>query len=82
MQKGIDTRFHSQRQSRSCFSQRKYNYVSGTTAIALTDEWTKYEYSIELEAEQTVSIVFMSSGSKSVAAKDMLIDNASLVVKK
>ena len=60
----------------------KYNYVSGTTAIALTDEWTKYEYSIELEAEQTVSIVFMSSGSKSVAAKDMLIDNASLVVKK
>ena len=33
-------------------------------------------------AEQTVSIVFMSSGSKSVAAKDMLIDNASLVVKK
>lgn len=55
----------------------KYNYVSGTTAIALTDEWTKYEYSIELEAEQTVSIVFMSSGSKSVAAKDMLIDNAS-----
>ena len=60
----------------------KYNYVSGTTAIALTDEWTKYEYSIELEAEQTVSIVFMSSGSRSVAAKDMLIDNASLVVKK
>lgn len=60
----------------------KYNYVSGTTAIALTDEWTKYEYSIELEAEQTVSIVFMSSGSKSVAAKDMLIDNASLIVKK
>lgn len=60
----------------------KYYYVSGTTAIALTDEWTKYEYSIELEAEQTVSIVFMSSGSKSVAAKDMLIDNASLVVKK
>ena len=50
--------------------------------LLLTDEWTKYEYSIELEAEQTVSIVFMSSGSKSVAAKDMLIDNASLVVKK
>lgn len=60
----------------------KYNYVSGTTAIALTDEWIKYEYSIELEVEQTVSIVFMSSGSKSVAAKDMLIDNASLIVKK
>ncbi|MDE6820523.1 MAG: choice-of-anchor J domain-containing protein [Bacteroides acidifaciens] len=60
----------------------KYNYVSGTTAITLTDDWTKYEYSIELETEQTVSIVFMSSGNKNVPAKDMLIDNVSLTAKK
>ena len=56
----------------------KYNYVSGTTAIALTDDWTKYEYSIELETEQTVSIVFMSPKKN----KDMLIDNVSLTAKK
>lgn len=60
----------------------KYNYVSGSAAITLTDDWVKYEYSIELETEQTVSIVFMSSGSKNVPAKEMLIDNVSLIAKK
>lgn len=55
-----------------------YTYVGSTTAISVTDDWTKYEIPFEVKTTITASVFLVNA--KSGADFNLLIDNVSLTV--